>query len=222
MTTFCSESAALNRTFPSCAILLWRETTATHRQFDGIIASLRNLRAAMPAIGDNPDRSCSVMRFRAKGTTMAARDDLAERASPAVSDPAGHPPVSARCIDHVNLSVRDLDASIKFYCDLLGVEVKEGGESQGIRWTILGTKDRFYFCFFEVKDGVFRPGDIHINHIGLVVDDLDETIKRIHDLGLRLQFGDKAVQWPRSRSAYVVDPDGISIEFTERFGGGLD
>ena len=138
------------------------------------------------------------------------------------NDANGPAPVMARCIDHVNLSVRDLDASVDFYCRLLGVEMKEGGESQGIRWCILGAKDRFYFCFFEVKDGLFRPGDIHINHVGLVVDDLDETMRRIHDLGFKLQFNDEPVQWPRSRSAYLADPDGISIEFTERFGGGLD
>jgi catechol 2,3-dioxygenase-like lactoylglutathione lyase family enzyme len=41
-------------------------------------------------------------------------------------------------------------------------------------------------------------------------------------IGFKLQFNDKPVQWPRSRYAYVADPDGILIEFTERFGGGLD
>jgi catechol-2,3-dioxygenase len=72
-------------------------------------------------------------------------------------------PVMARCIDHVNLSVRDLDASVDFYCRLLGVERKEGGENNGVRWCILGTKDRFYVCFFEVRDGVYRPNDVHVN-----------------------------------------------------------
>jgi catechol 2,3-dioxygenase-like lactoylglutathione lyase family enzyme len=131
-------------------------------------------------------------------------------------------PVNARCIDHVNLSVRDLDKSIDFYSRLLGIEVKERGEGQGVRWGILGNRDRFYVCFFEVPNGTFRPNDIHINHVGFVVDDIDETVRRIHALEIKLLFNDAPVDWPRSKSAYVTDPDGIMIEFTNRFGGGLD
>jgi catechol 2,3-dioxygenase-like lactoylglutathione lyase family enzyme len=130
-------------------------------------------------------------------------------------------PVNARCIDHVNLSVSDLDRSVDFYSRLLGIEVKEQGEGQGVRWCILGDRDRFYVCFFEVPKGTYKPNDIHINHVGFVVDDIDETVRRIHDLGFRLEFNDAPIDWPRSKSAYVNDPDGIMIEFTNRFGGGL-
>ena len=130
-------------------------------------------------------------------------------------------PVRARCIDHVNLSVRDLDVSVDFYSRLLGLDVKERAD-EGTRWCILGARNHFYVCFFEVAGGEFRPNDIHINHVGFVVDDIDETVRRIHELGLKLEFRDAAVNWPRSKSAYVKDPDGILIEFTDRFGGGLD
>jgi catechol 2,3-dioxygenase-like lactoylglutathione lyase family enzyme len=132
-------------------------------------------------------------------------------------------PVNARCIDHVNLSVRDLDKSIDFYSRLLGIDIKEQGEGNGVRWCILGERDRFYVCFFEIPKGAaYKPNDIHINHVGFVVDDIDETIRRIRQLGFRVLFNDAPVVWPRSKSAYVNDPDGIMIEFTNRFGGGLD
>jgi catechol 2,3-dioxygenase-like lactoylglutathione lyase family enzyme len=144
--------------------------------------------------------------------------DILDRTEPTIAAK----PVNARCIDHVNLSVRDLDKSIDFYSRLLGIDIKERGEGNGVRWCILGERDRFYVCFFEVPGGSYKPGDIHINHVGFVVDDIDETIRRIHQLGFRLLFNDAPVDWPRSKSAYVNDPDGITIEFTNRFGGGLD
>jgi len=130
-------------------------------------------------------------------------------------------PVNARRMDHVNISVRDLDASAGFYAALLGIELKEQGDNGTTRWCILGAPDRFYVCLCEVGSGNFEPKDIHINHVGFVVDDIDETVRRIRALGLPLEFG-KTLDWPRSRSAYVKDPDGILIEFTNRFGGGLD
>jgi catechol 2,3-dioxygenase-like lactoylglutathione lyase family enzyme len=151
----------------------------------------------------------------AKPTTSVPKDDNARVGLRHAA------PVKARCIDHVNLSVRDLDVSVDFYSRLLGIEVKERG-GNGTRWCILGAPERFYVCFFEVPDGVFKQNDIHINHVGFVVDDIDETVRRIHGLGLRLEFNDAPLDWPRSKSAYVIDPDGILIEFTNQFGGGLD
>jgi catechol 2,3-dioxygenase-like lactoylglutathione lyase family enzyme len=131
------------------------------------------------------------------------------------------PPIDARRIDHVQISVRDLEVSAGFYAALFGIELKEEGEG-ATRWCILGAPDRFYVCLIEVpSDKGFDQAGIHINHVGLVVDDIDETVRRIHALGLRLEGNDATLNWPRSRSAYVVDPNGILIEITNRFGGGL-
>ena len=77
---------------------------------------------------------------------MAVQDDLAGVADAAKSQA----PVMARCIDHVNLSVRDLDASVEFYCRLLGVEYKEGGANDttfqlvgSTKWSNLVLKQGF-------------------------------------------------------------------------------
>jgi catechol 2,3-dioxygenase-like lactoylglutathione lyase family enzyme len=132
------------------------------------------------------------------------------------------PPVNARRMDHVNMSVRDLDVSAAFYAALFGLEVKEEGKSGEQRWCIIGSPDRVYICLFEVPGAEgFKAEDIHMNHVGFVVDDIDETLNRIRALGVRLVMGDKTLDWPRSRSAYVTDSD-IIIEITNRLGGGPD
>jgi lactoylglutathione lyase len=142
---------------------------------------------------------------------MAAQDSIAEatilvredgNVRSGLRDAA---PVRARCTDHVNLSVRDLDVSVDFYSRLLGLEVKERRD-EDTRGCILGARDRFYICFFEVPGGEFRPNDIHINHVGFVVDDIDETVRRIHELGLKLEFRDAPVNWPRSKPPMSKTP----------------
>jgi len=131
-------------------------------------------------------------------------------------------PVNAHRMDHVNLGCRDLDVTAGFYSALFGLELKEQGDNGVTRWCIIGAPDRFYLCLAENRSAEpFKPEGIHINHVGFVVDDIDETVRRIHALGLRLEYGDVTLDWPRSRSAYVTDPDGIVIEITNRFGGGL-
>src|SRR3974390_1974581 len=111
-------------------------------------------------------------------------------------------PVNAKRLDHVNISVRDLDVSAGFYAALFGLELREQGDNGACRWCIVGAPDRFYLCLAELRcaEG-FKPEGIHINHVGFVVDDIEETVRRIHGLGLRLQNNDTTVDWPRSRSA---------------------
>ena len=45
------------------------------------------------------------------------------------------------------------------------------------RWCIIGAPDRFYLCIVEhCSAEPFKPEGIHINHVGFVVDDIDETV----------------------------------------------
>jgi len=59
-----------------------------------------------------------------------------------------------------------------------------------------------------------------------VVGDLDPVLDRLEADGVTIQFTDEyprgVIEYPRSRSVYVEDPDGHQIELAEVFGGGLD
>ena len=45
-------------------------------------------------------------------------------------------------LDHINLSVADIDASVAFYRSNFGFEVVEEGRSYGVRYSIIRSGDR--------------------------------------------------------------------------------
>ena len=118
-------------------------------------------------------------------------------------------------IEHVNLTVSDLDRSIAFYCDLLDLQVRWKGPIDGERLGAHVGDDRSYLALFQaaadgpVEQDYGRPG---INHFGFVVDDLEETRRRLGRLGATVHF--EPVYEP-GRRIYFRDPDGIEVELVQ-------
>lgn len=134
------------------------------------------------------------------------------------------------CVDHINMFVRNLEESIDFYQRVFGTdgEIKDSGERKGIRWVIIGVPNKFYFCLYEWPhpETIYETDALHINHIGFYVQDFDETVRRIEQLNVQVQYRAQPISWHNrngiSRSLYIEDPNGYKIEFSEKLGGGLD
>jgi catechol 2,3-dioxygenase-like lactoylglutathione lyase family enzyme len=139
-------------------------------------------------------------------------------------------PVEIGAVDHVNLFVNNLEESVAFYQRVFGTDPlpKEQGFAKGIRWCIVGIPNKFYFCLYELKQPeAYQTDALHINHIGFYVPDFDVTVDRIRALGIEIEYQGRPIVWHNSgggssRSLYIKDPNGYSIEFSEYFGGGLD
>ncbi len=118
-------------------------------------------------------------------------------------------------LEHVNITVSDLDRSIDFYSRLLGLTVRWKGEtSSGSRAAHVGD-DHCYLALFEATapgrpvDDYSSPG---INHFGFVVDDLDAARKRVTELGAEVHA---EMDYDPGRRVYLFDPDGIEVELVE-------
>ena len=116
-------------------------------------------------------------------------------------------------LEHVNLTVSDLDRSIAFYCDLLDLHVRWKGAdrrragSARTSATIASTSR----CFRRRRDGevehdYLRPG---VNHFGFVVDDLDDARRRVTELGRTIHL---EADYEPGRRIYFMDPDGYEVE----------
>jgi glyoxylase I family protein len=121
---------------------------------------------------------------------------------------------------HVGLSVRDLDASIDWYTDVLGLHVRflEPGEER--RAAVLNFADgRFAVGLSEHRGNTsdFDPAHTGLDHLGFSVatrEDLDEWHERLTAAGVTTS---EPIEIPSGAIMNFKDPDGIALAlFWER------
>lgn len=122
--------------------------------------------------------------------------------------------ISANKIDHINATVTNLKESTEFYKKLFNLSSFERGESHGSPYEIIGDPKSFFLCLYQ---GERRPHG-KINHFGVHINNFDESLEKLKDNGIELLYGG-VINYPRSRSIYIKDPDDNEIELSERFGG---
>ncbi|MCH8332182.1 MAG: VOC family protein [Bacteroidetes bacterium] len=119
-------------------------------------------------------------------------------------------------IDHLNLAVKDLEESVTFYRDLFGWETLKEQPEQNSK--IIGDAST-KLCLYETDDmDNYSPQGFY--HFGINIENFDEAIGKCEEMGIEIQYGE-AVEWEKSRSIYIKDPNGYEIELTSVFGGGL-
>ncbi len=118
---------------------------------------------------------------------------------------------------HTMVRVTDLDESLDFYCNKLGlVEVKRKEVPQG-RYTLVflaapGDEDAQVELTYNWDPEEYTGGR-NFGHLAYAVDDIYEACQRLADGGVVIN------RPPRDgRMAFVRSPDGISIELLQREG----
>ena len=120
-------------------------------------------------------------------------------------------------LDHLNLTVSDLDRTLAWYSAVFGMEVVEHGVRQGTRWAIIKGGEAM-LCAYETPERTtpaqFRVNDVprhSIYHWGFRITDRDAWERTIAEHKLEVEYGG-AVDYPHSLSWYVTDPTGYGIE----------
>ena len=121
--------------------------------------------------------------------------------------------LKALSLDHVNMTVKDLEESVNFYGELFGfVEKKDQPEQMS---KIIGNEN-IKLCLYE--DANLEIGD-GLNHFGFHVENFQEIVEKCKSMDIAMPYG--VVKWEKSRSVYIVDPNGYEVELSELNGGGL-
>lgn len=115
-------------------------------------------------------------------------------------------------LEHVNMTVSDLDRSVDFYREVFGFTERWRGERQtGDHAVHLGL-DHFYLALFQGREDGRAPNDydtVGFNHFGIVVDDLGPIRERLAAAGGHVHLeGD----YDPGERIYFFDPDGHEVE----------
>ncbi|MBI2485620.1 MAG: VOC family protein [Deltaproteobacteria bacterium] len=123
-------------------------------------------------------------------------------------------------IDHVAIVVSDMERSIKFYSEVLGLEIHHDGRKEGgIKKSFLGTKSRTLVALTEdVHLGKGVSGFVQsVGHIAFRVDDVERAKDVLREKGV--EFIEEKVEKDANRKAYhFLDPDGFELEIYGEIG----
>ena len=124
-------------------------------------------------------------------------------------------------IMHVGFLVRDLDASMKFYRDLLGFQEFWRGSSNGkqLSWVNMRVPDGGDYVELMLYTGTPSAQERGTkNHLCLEVADIDKAVQDLEKRPARKLYGREIkmqIGKNRKRKANLFDPDGTRVEVME-------
>ena len=113
-------------------------------------------------------------------------------------------------LEHVNLTVSDNDRSARLLSDLTGWTIRwRGLTSEGGETIHLGSADAYLALYRDGRDHAGQVKGRPLNHVGLLVDDLEAARRSVEAHGLTpFGYGD----YEPGRRFYFFDWDGIEFE----------
>lgn len=118
-------------------------------------------------------------------------------------------------LDHVGIRARDVDASVRFYTEALGLTILERLTLVGREFIFVGGPDvRIEIEKAGDDDAAQDAASAGQGHFALVVDKLDERIARLRERGAKIIIPPVKLRDDR-RIAFIADPDGARIQLIE-------
>jgi lactoylglutathione lyase len=122
---------------------------------------------------------------------------------------------------HTMLRVRDLDASLRFYCDALGMKLLRRKDYPGGQFTLafVGYGDESETAVLELThnwDGRTYELGTAFGHVAIGVGDIHATCEALRARGVPITREPGPMKHGTTVIAFVEDPDGYKIELIEQ------
>jgi catechol 2,3-dioxygenase-like lactoylglutathione lyase family enzyme len=112
-------------------------------------------------------------------------------------------------VSELVLEVEDLEASERFYSEVLGLPVVDRWPEREAVWVMAGERTRI--GLWKPQVGLFGSrGGVHVHFaMHIAEDEYDGAVERLRSLGLAVEETEFE---GAGRAAYVEDPDGNLVE----------
>ena len=123
-------------------------------------------------------------------------------------------------IDHVAIVVWNMDRSIKFYNEVLGLRIHHDGRKEGgSKKSFLGNKSETLVALTEVENRGKEGNRIveGVAHIAFRVEDVEKASKLLKERGVEF-IEEKLGKDGKRKSYHFLDPDGLELEKYGRTG----
>lgn len=116
---------------------------------------------------------------------------------------------------HLGIKVKDINESLRFYCDILGLRKIETVSILGKNYHFVGNES------FQIELEEGNPGDVQanpgamtgMNHFSVVVDDIHGLAAGLRERGVQMldPFQPRPDRW----TTFLHDPDGVLIQIIQ-------
>lgn len=119
---------------------------------------------------------------------------------------------------HTSVTIRDLDASLRFYTEVLGLEFERRRPIPENHAEIAFLRDpesggRIELTYWEGKSS-YDPGE-QLDHLAFQVKDLDGFLAQARARGVKIAKEPYRLSGGSGRIAFLLDPNEIWIELIE-------
>lgn len=120
---------------------------------------------------------------------------------------------------HTMIRVKDIDKSLKFYTELLGLELAKKLRLEDSTLYFLSDKEGYTQIELTYNnEGPEKGYEIGtgLGHLAFEVDSMDEFTKKLHALGYEYLYEPFNLPDHKLKIAFVKDPDGYEVELIEK------
>jgi catechol 2,3-dioxygenase-like lactoylglutathione lyase family enzyme len=123
-------------------------------------------------------------------------------------------------IEHVSINVTDMQASLAFYSDTLGLKREETVSEDGFNITYYRLPDGRRLELFDYNGTNPFPArgesDVGLRHLAFEVEDVAEAENELRTKGARITLPTIDLPELGARVLLFLDPNGVTLEFCQK------